>query len=135
MPVVLVVEDNPMNRKLLRDILEIRFEVDEAPTAEDALGLLARRRPDLILLDLQLPGMDGLELVRRLKADPDRKDIPVIAVSAHALKSTIDEALASGCLEYITKPLVEDPFVFVDRLARLMAPPASKSLNAPGPRR
>src|SRR5215208_6617328 len=117
MPLVLVVQDNPMNRKLMRDILEIQFEVVEAYSAVEAVELLRGRRPDLILMDLQLPGMDGLTLVRRLKADPARKDIPIVAVSAHAMRQHIDEALEAGCVEYVTKPLTEDPFVFAGRLA------------------
>ena len=120
MSLVLVVEDNAMNRKLMRDILEIRFEVLEAYSAEDAVSVLQERRPDLILMDLQLPGMDGLTLIRQLKQDPATCEIPIVAVSAHAMKHNIEQALTAGCVEYITKPLVEDPFVFVDRLARLL---------------
>ncbi len=121
MPLVLVVEDNAMNRKLMRDILEIRFEVLEATRAEEALALLRETPPDLILMDLQLPGMDGLTLTRQLKADPATKPIPIIAVSAHAMQANIDQALAAGCAHYVTKPLVEDPFAFVDRLEKLIA--------------
>lgn len=119
MPQVLIVEDNAMNRKLMRDILEIRFDVLEAVSAESALQVLAARHPDLIVLDLQLPGMDGLTLARRLKREMNTKDIPLVAVSAHAMKQNIDEALACGCAAYITKPLVDDPFELADRLARL----------------
>jgi CheY-like chemotaxis protein len=64
--------------------------------------------------------MDGLSLVRQLKADAATRDIPVVAVSAHAMRHNIDQALAAGCVEYVTKPLTEDPFAFVDRLARLL---------------
>jgi CheY-like chemotaxis protein len=120
MPLVLVVEDNPMNRKLMRDILEIQFEVIEAHTAEEAIELLEDHKPDLILMDLQLPGMDGLTLVRRLKEDPVTRDIPIVAVSAHAMKQNIEQALEAGCAEYVTKPLTEDPFVFADRLTHLI---------------
>jgi CheY-like chemotaxis protein len=121
MTLILVVEDNAMNRKLMRDILEIRFEVVEATRGEEVFALLERRRPDLILMDVQLPGIDGLALVRRLKADQATRDIPVVAVSAHAMQHNIDEARAAGCIDYVTKPLVEDPFVFVDRLGKLVA--------------
>ena len=124
MPLVLVVEDNEMNRKLMRDVLEIRFDVLEAPSAEAALPLLARHRPDLILMDLQLPGMDGLELTRRLKRDPATREIPIVAVSAHAMTYNIEQALAAGCVEYVTKPLTEDPFAFADRLTHLLPAPA-----------
>src|SRR5262245_27233311 len=119
MPLAMLVEDNAMNRKLLRDILAIRFEVVEAETAERALGLLEGCRPDLRLVDLQLPGMDGLELMRRLKADRTTAGIPAVAISAHAMQEDIDQAMDCGCAEYVTKPLVEDPVAFVDRMARL----------------
>jgi two-component system cell cycle response regulator/two-component system cell cycle response regulator DivK len=123
MALVLVVEDNAMNRKLIRDILEIRFEVIEANDAEEGIKLLDETKPDLILMDLQLPGMDGLTLVRQLKSNPSTQDIPIVAVSAHAMEENIDEARAAGCLDYVTKPLVEDPFDFVDRLEKMIEHP------------
>src|SRR5256714_13392714 len=126
MPLVMLVEDNAMNRKLLRDIMEIRFEVVEAETAERALELLRECRPDLLLVDLQLPGMDGLTLMRRLKQDPATAAIPLVAISAHAMQDDINQALECGCAEYVTKPLVEDPFSFVERMARLAGTPLNK---------
>jgi CheY-like chemotaxis protein len=125
MPLAMLVEDNAMNRKLLRDIMEIRFDVVEAETAERALELLQGCRPDLVLVDLQLPGMDGLTLMRRLKQDPATADIPLVAISAHAMQEDINQALECGCVEYVTKPLVEDPFTFVERMARLAAAPGT----------
>src|SRR5207253_62739 len=113
--------DNAMNRKLMRDILEIHFEVLEAESAEKALLLLDEQHPDLMLVDLQLPGMDGLALMRRLKEVPATADIPMVAISAHAMREDIEQALDSGCTEYVTKPLIEDPFAFADRMARLAA--------------
>lgn len=133
MPLVLVVEDNVMNRKLMRDILEIRFDVLEAHSAEDAVVLLRDYRPDLILMDLQLPGMDGLTLTRQLKEDPAMRSIPVVAVSAHAMRYNIEQALECGCAEYVTKPLTEDPFAFVARLDRLIAARPARSAVAPAP--
>lgn len=121
MPLVLVVEDNAMNRKLMRDILEIRFQVVEAISAEEAIPLLEEIKPDLILMDLQLPGMDGLTLTRKLKADPETRDIPVVAVSAHAMQERMDEAEDAGCVNYVTKPIVEDPFAFVERMEKLIS--------------
>lgn len=120
MALVMMVEDNAMNRKLMRDILEIRFDVTEATSAEEAQELLKEITPDLILMDLQLPGMDGLTLVRKLKADPDQRDIPIVAVSAHAMQEIMDEASAAGCLAYVTKPLVDDPFDFVEWIERVI---------------
>jgi CheY-like chemotaxis protein len=122
MPSVLLVEDHPMNRKLFRDILGFEFEVVEAESAEEAQELLRSVTPDLILMDMQLPGMDGLSLVRLLKADPVRADIPIVAVSAHAMSHTIEMARAAGCVDYITKPITDDPFAFLERVGRALPP-------------
>lgn len=116
---VLIVEDHPLNRKLFRDLLEMQFTVAEAGSAEEARDKLQTLTPALILMDIQLPGIDGLTCVRELKADPRTADIPVVAVSAHAMQRDIDAALAVGCVDYITKPITDDPFVFLDRLRRL----------------
>jgi CheY-like chemotaxis protein len=75
--------------------------------------------PDLILMDVQLPGMDGLTFIRQLKREPANAAIPVVAISAHAMPDDVEEALASGCAEYVTKPLVEDLVQFVTRMKRL----------------
>jgi len=118
MATILLVEDHPMNRKLVRDILEFQFEVAEAPSAEAALDTLGGCRPDLILMDIQLPGMDGLTLTRRLKADPSTAAIPVVALSAHAMKADIERGRAAGCVDYITKPITDDPFTFLERVGQ-----------------
>jgi len=118
-PTALIVEDNAMNRKLLRDILEIEFAVLEAESAEEAEIVLATNKPDVIFMDLQLPGIDGLTYIKKLKNDQDTSAIPIVAVSAHAMQENIDLALKLGCAEYVTKPLTEDPFVFAERMARL----------------
>lgn len=116
----LLVEDNAINRKLLRDILDIRFQVVEAISAEEAdERLRPDSLPDVIFMDLQLPGMDGLTYIRQLKNDPLTSPIPIVAVSAHAMPADIEQTLAAGCTEYVTKPLTEDPFAFVDRMAQL----------------
>jgi two-component system cell cycle response regulator DivK len=120
MRLALLVEDNDMSRKLMRDILEIRFEVAEAESAEGARELLERRAPDIIFLDMRLPGADGLTFIQGLKRDPATAPIPVVAVSASAMKDEIQNALDSGCVEYVTKPIVEEPYEFVDRMARLV---------------
>jgi two-component system cell cycle response regulator DivK len=116
---VLLVEDHPLNRKLFRDILEMQFEVAEAGSAEEARKQLQTITPALILMDVQLPGMDGITYVRELKADPRTAEIPVVAVSAHAMQRDIEAAHAAGCVSYITKPITDDPFVFLDRLRNL----------------
>jgi CheY-like chemotaxis protein len=119
---VLVVEDHPMNRKLVRDLLQFQFEVEEAESAEAALQhLRTHRPPDLILMDIQLPGMDGLALTRRLKADRNTASIPVVVLSAHALPRDMQQAREAGCVDYITKPITDDPFTFLERIARGMA--------------
>jgi CheY-like chemotaxis protein len=115
---VLLVEDHPMNRKLFRDILEIQFQVEEAGSAEEAQELLRELLPDLILMDMQLPGMDGLTLVRLLKADSRTAAIPIVGLSAHAMQRDINLARSAGCVDYITKPITDDPFVFLERVSR-----------------
>ena len=117
MATILLVEDHPMNRKLVRDILQFQFEVDEVVSAEAAQEYLRTHHPDLILMDIQLPGMDGLTLTRRLKADTTTADIPIVGLSAHAMKRDIEMARQAGCVDYITKPITDDPFTFLERIA------------------
>ena len=114
---VLLVEDHPLNRKLCRDILSMQFNVVEAASAEEALEVLESWTPDLILTDVQLPGMDGLTLVRRLKQRPALSQVPMVAISAHALPRDFELARAAGCLDYITKPITDDPLAFLARIA------------------
>ncbi len=103
---ILVVDDQPVNLKLLRVVLErAGYQVRTAVDGEDALRVLAGFRPRLVLMDLQLPGMDGLEVTRRLKADPATRDIVVVAVTAYAMKGDAERALAAGCDGYISKPI------------------------------
>jgi len=103
---ILLVEDNPVNRKLARNILRSRgYEVWEVTSGEEALQLLSDKRPDLVLMDLQLPGMDGLEVTRRIKADPVTADLPVVALTAHVGQIDEDRAREAGCAGYITKPI------------------------------
>jgi two-component system cell cycle response regulator DivK len=119
MPLAILVEDNALSRKLLHDLLAIRFEVLEAGTAEIALELLESHIPDLMLVDLQLPGMDGLALMGCVKDSPRTAAVPLVLLSAHALQEDIDRAMGCGCAEYVPKPLVEEPLLFVERMARL----------------
>ena len=103
---LLVVDDNPQNLKLARVLLSGEgFDVRTAVDAEDALQVLATFTPRIILMDLQLPGMDGLSLTRQLKADPATKSIVVIALTAHAMKGDAEKARAAGCDGYVTKPI------------------------------
>lgn len=103
---ILIVDDNATNLKLVAYLMKANgYAVDTALEAEAALDAIARHPPDVILMDIQLPGIDGLELTRRLKADPDTRDIVIIAVTAYAMKGDLDKALAAGCDDYITKPI------------------------------
>jgi two-component system cell cycle response regulator DivK len=106
---ILIVDDNAQNLKLARVILVTAgYEVRTAVDAEEALDLLATFSPQLILMDLQLPGMDGLELTRRLKQDAVLRTIVVVALTAYAMKGDEEKARAAGCDGYITKPIDTD---------------------------
>jgi two-component system cell cycle response regulator DivK len=102
---ILVVEDQEDNRQILRDLLgSAGYELVEAEDGPAALTLVKRQRPDLILMDIQLPLMDGYEATRRIKAEPDLQSIPIIAVTSYALSGDEDKARAAGCDGYVTKP-------------------------------
>ena len=103
---ILVVDDNPANLKLTRLMLvDAGYAVQTAIDAEHAMALLETCVPRLILMDLQLPGMDGFELTSRLKADPKTRDTTIVALTAYAMKGDEQRALAAGCDGYITKPV------------------------------
>lgn len=106
MPKILVIEDTENNRVLLQRRLTLRhFEVLTAEDAEQGLTIAQSQRPDLILMDVGLPGMDGWTATRRLKADPATKGIPVIALTAHAMPGDREKALEAGCDHYEIKPI------------------------------
>jgi CheY-like chemotaxis protein len=103
---ILIVDDNPHNLKLVRVLLSSEgYAVRTAAAAEEALAVLETFTPRLILMDLQLPGMDGLQLTRRLKADPAYRGIVIIALTAYAMKGDEAKARAAGCDGYVTKPI------------------------------
>jgi len=113
---ILVVDDNPQNLKLVRVLLASEgYAVETAADAEQALAAVERDPPRLVLTDIQLPGLDGLALTRRLKSDPERRAIVVLAVTAYAMKGDEERMLAAGCDGYIAKPIDGD------RLLRLVA--------------
>ena len=118
---ILIVDDNPQNLKLTRVLLVSEgYAVRTAADAEEALSVLESFEPRLILMDLQLPGMDGLELTRRLKADPAHRDITIIALTAYAMKGDDEKALAAGCDDYVSKPIDTEalPKLVAEHLAR-----------------
>ena len=105
---VLVVEDVDFNRDLVIQLLEDKYHVIEAVNGQEGVELAERERPELILMDLSLPVMDGWEATRRIKANPNLRSIPVIALTAHAMVGDEKKALAAGCDDYLVKPLDED---------------------------
>lgn len=112
--VILVVEDNPVNMRLVRLILRTQgYTVCEATTGPEAIHLLHKERPHLILLDMQLPGMDGFTLAAKLKADPRTAAIPLVAVTALAMKGDGERVLASGCDAYLPKPIDDKELIEV----------------------
>ena len=109
---ILLVEDNEVNRRLAGFLLRSQgYQVREATTAAAAFEMLETDRPDLIVMDIQLPGMDGLEATRTLKQQPTTADIPVIAVTSYAMKGDREKALAAGCAGYVTKPIDKNTFI------------------------
>jgi CheY-like chemotaxis protein len=106
MPKILLVEDNEMNRDMLsRRLLKAGFEMVMAVDGEQAIDLARSEAPDLILMDISLPGLDGWEATRRLKARPETRFIPIIALTAHAMAGDREKSLAAGCNDYDTKPI------------------------------
>jgi CheY-like chemotaxis protein len=121
---VLVVDDNPTNLKLAADVLgSAGYRVRKAMDAEQALLVLRHSKPDLILMDIALPAMDGLALTRKLKSEPTTKDICIIALTAFAMKGDEQKAREAGCDGYITKPI--DTRLLPTQIADCMAIPAN----------
>jgi two-component system cell cycle response regulator DivK len=102
---ILVVEDQEDNRQIIRDLLSATdYELTEAENGEEALAAVAKQRPDLILMDIQMPVLDGYEATRRIKADPALRAIPIIAITSYALSGDEQKARAAGCDDYVPKP-------------------------------
>ena len=121
---ILVIEDQADNRQILRDLLtNADFEVIDAVDGEAGLAAAAAHRPDLVLMDIQLPGIDGYEVTRRLKADTLLQAIPVIAVTSYALAGEADTARAAGCDAYIPKPY--SPRELLAKVREYLPSPAS----------
>jgi CheY-like chemotaxis protein len=116
---ILVVEDNPMNMELAQELLEIEgFEVLPAQDAITGIEMARTELPDLILMDLQLPGIDGLQATRLLKEDPATSAIPVVALTAHAMNHHGAQAREAGCCAFITKPI--DVEAFPQQIRRIL---------------
>jgi CheY-like chemotaxis protein len=114
-----VVEDNPHSLELIRELIQADgYRVSTVTSGDEALSRVRAEHPDLILMDIQLPGIDGLSVTRALKADPETTTIPIVAVSAHVLREDVKQALEAGCIAYLPKPL--DTRRFLDLVGRLL---------------
>lgn len=122
---ILIVDDNAVNLKLARILLTSEgYGVRTACDAEEALRVMQDWRPQLILMDIQLPGMDGLELTRQLKASEKTREVVVLALTAYAMKGDEERARAAGCDDYISKPIDADMLLSV--IAKFLPPPRSE---------
>lgn len=122
---ILLVEDNPMNRRVSEFLLKAQgYIVDEARDGQEALEKVKSRLPDLILMDLQLPGLDGFAATRIIKQDDETKKIPIVALTAYAMSGDAERALEAGCDGYITKPI--DPDEFHKVIASYLKPASRK---------
>jgi len=118
---ILVIEDQEDNRQIVRDLVTASgYDLIEATTGEEGLAAAARERPDLILMDIQLPGIDGYEVTRRIKANPQLKKIPIIAVTSYALSGDDKKAFAAGCDAYVTKPF--SPRLLLAKIQEYLSP-------------
>ena len=114
---VLIIEDNELNMKLVRSMLQLaHYEIVEAQNAEDGIKLAGMHLPNLILMDIQLPGIDGLDATRIIKKDPNLAHIPIVALTSYAMQGDEEKAISAGCTGYIAKPI--DTRNFLDILSQ-----------------
>ena len=118
---IAVVEDNPDNRLLVRAILEDEFEIVEFASGTEALAGLAQAEPELVLLDISLPGMDGTEVLRWIRGHDTLEGLPVIALTAHAMAGDREKYLSAGFNDYVTKPIVDED-VLIGAIRRWLRP-------------
>ncbi len=131
---IAVVEDNPDNRLLVRVILESLYEVTDYENGSAALVGFQQHKPDLVLLDVSLPEMDGTEVLRRIRAEDRLRDLPVIALTAHAMAGDREKFMAAGFDDYLTKPIVDETLL-LDAIQRLLSQkPAPRTVAAGEPR-
>jgi CheY-like chemotaxis protein len=119
MKTIAVIEDNPDNRLLVQVILEPLHTIVEYEDGYAALEGLAKQKPDLVLLDVSLPGLDGTEVLQRIRADATLRDLPVIALTAHAMAGDREKYLAAGFDDYVTKPIVDESLL-LDAIQKLL---------------
>jgi two-component system cell cycle response regulator DivK len=125
MSVILIVEDNEKNMKLVRDVLQFKgYQTLEAATATEGLRLAREARPDLVLMDIQLPDIDGITALTRLRTDPQTQKMPVVAVSASVMPDDRQRIIASGFDAYITKPI--NVKSFIETVERFIGKPQGK---------
>ena len=120
---IAVIEDNPDNRMLVQALLEDQYEISEYETGVEAVEGLGGDIPDLVLLDISLPEMDGTEVLAWIRQQDELKDIPVIALTAHAMAGDRDKYLAAGFNDYVTKPIVDED-VLIEAIERCLSPTA-----------
>ncbi len=127
---ILVIEDNPLNLELVTDLLEaVGFNVGQAHTAEEGLHLALKLRPDLIFMDLSLPGIDGLTATKALRAEPATCNLIIVALTAHAMKGDAELALTAGCDGYLAKPI--DTRTFAAKAAAFIRAGHTRSSDHP----
>ncbi len=117
---IAMVEDNPDNRLLVQAILQDLYAITEYTNGADALAALGQERPDLVLLDISLPEMDGTEVLRKIRADPALADLPVIALTAHAMAGDRQKYLNAGFDDYVSKPIIDET-VLLEAIKRLLS--------------
>lgn len=118
---VLIVEDNAVNLELVRDLLEVAgYTIQEATSGEEAINKVNQLQPHLVLMDLQLPGMDGLAVTRKLKGDPATRDVIIVALTAYAMRGDAEKVFEAGCDGYISKPI--DTREFPQLIAQFLCP-------------
>jgi CheY-like chemotaxis protein len=125
---VLIAEDNAVNRELLRELLELRgYTVDEACNGEEALDAIEQTQPELLLLDIGMPVLDGFAVIRRIRGNPRFAGLPVVAVTAYAMRGDRERILNSGFDGYLSKPV--SPSALTEELCRLLPKPGIQSEN------
>jgi len=129
---IALVEDNADNRLLIQALLGDDYDIDEYENGVDALAGLSRSLPDLVLLDISLPGMDGIEILGRIRRDPALRPLPVIALTAHAMNGDRQRYLAAGFDDYLTKPIVDEMLLIgaVERWVRSAREPGNSAASA-----